>query len=332
MPRPARPSLGIALIGCGAAARQYHLRALLSDPAVNLVAVADPSPEALSTPILPPETARFEDAEPALSDERVEAVVIAASTPAHEGLAMAAIAAGRHVYLEKPVALSREGAARLARAAALSSKLCAVGFNYRLNPAFAQLRARVCADEIGRIHRIHASFCEPGARAQHGWRADPLSGGGVLFDLASHEIDTLRWVTGAEISSIRSCETRSILTPDDEASFALTLAGGIDVSARASYRSGREHRWQLEGERGSLRLDRWPARVSSRRRGVVANLERRLRDSPTPRREPSFRLALAEFVRGAMGEQGGLPTIEDGARSLDAVLSLTELARTGGGS
>ena len=330
MRRTASPALGIALLGCGAAARQYHLRELVADPRAELIAVADPAGGALAAAQLPAGALRTPDPAEAIAAEGVEAAVIAASTPAHEELARAAIEAGLHTYVEKPIALDPSGAESLAALGRESGLLCAAGFNYRMNPAFATLRARVRGGELGRVGSIRTSFCEPGSADPPGWRRRPGSGGGVLLDLGSHEVDTLRWVLGCEVASIEAASVRSTITEWDEAEVELRMEDGTPVRTRLSYRAGREHRWSLEGERGTLRLDRWPPRVSSRRRGVVSALERRLRDSPLPRREPSFRTALRAFVRGALGEPHELPTLEDGARSLATVLALSDTARRPG--
>jgi predicted dehydrogenase len=330
MPRSERRTLGVALLGCGAAARQYHLRALRADPRVRLLAVADPSPAALAAARLPGGTRATRDPGGAMAAPGVEAAVIAASTPAHEALARAAIEGGLHAYVEKPVALDTAAAESLAALARGSGRICAAGFNYRTNPAFARLRERVRDGEIGRVRAVRASFCEPGSADPPPWRRDPASGGGVLMDLGSHEVDTLRWLLGSEVASIARCATGSTLTELDEAELELRMADGTTVTSRLSYRAGREHRWLVEGDRGRLRLDRWPPRVSARRRGVVSGLERRLRDSPLPRREPSFRTALAAFVGAALGGREELPTLEDGARSLAVVLALTEAAKKSG--
>ena len=326
----ARPALGIALLGCGAAARQYHLRELQADPRAALVAIADPSADALEEAGSPSGVLRTVDPAEAIGAAGVEAAVIAASTPAHEGLARAALEAGLHVYVEKPIALDVAAATSLAERGRASGRVCAAGFNYRLNPAFARLRSRVLGGEIGPVRSVRTSFCEPGAADPPPWRRDPETGGGVLIDLGSHEIDTLRWILGSEVTEIDGAAARSTVTNWDEAEFQLRMEDGTAVASRLSYRAGREHRWLVEGERGTLRLDRWPPRVSSRRRGLTAGLERRLRDSPLPRREPSFRAALRAFVRAALGAQQQLPTLEDGLRSLEAVEALGEAARGSG--
>src|ERR1019366_3772035 len=91
----------------------------------------------------------------------VDAVVICAPTHLHASLAIAACAAGKHVFLEKPIATTATDSRRLVDAAAESGLTAMVGFNRRLHPMFEQARALMSAGGIGRVRAVQTAFCEP---------------------------------------------------------------------------------------------------------------------------------------------------------------------------
>ncbi len=155
------------------------------------------------------------------------------------------------------------------------------------------------------------------------WKLARSSGGGVLLDVASHETDFARWLLGTEVAGVEDASLDSKRFEHDDARFVLRMSDGVRVEVVVSYVQGRKHRWEVEGSDGVLRAERWPARVTRRRRPAPAGpsvLATRLRALPIPRREPSFGLALREFARACQGEPHSLPTITDGRRSLEIVL------------
>ena len=156
------------------------------------------------------------------------------------------------------------------------------------------------------------------------WRRRRETGGGVLLDLASHEVDLVRWVLGQEIAAVESAEVESRAGEQDAARLELRTGGGVAVSCSLSYGEGQLYRWEVEGTEATMRLERWPPRLGRRRRPSRARpstLVARVRGLPIPKREPSFALALRAFVDRALGGPSALPTIADGRRSLEVVLA-----------
>jgi predicted dehydrogenase len=272
----------------------------------------------------------YTDIDALLSRADIDAIIVCASTPAHAPIA-AAVGRGRqHLYLEKPVALRLEEARSLESVLNARQAVCAVGFNYRLSPAFVQLREELREGRIGEIRRVRCWHCEAAsAETMVGWKGARSSGGGVLVDLASHQVDFARWLLGTDVEAVEEATVSSGRSEQDDARLVLRMQGGVEVEMVLSYVQGRKHRWEVEGSRGVLRADRWPARVSGRRRpspGGPSRLATSLRALPIPRREPSFALALGEFVGAALGESHSLPTITDGRRSLEIVLAAERAA------
>jgi predicted dehydrogenase len=323
----------VGLAGCGGIARQYHLRILRAHPGVELVAIADPSERALAqlTPL--PGEELLNDSFALVARDDIDALVVCAATPAHAEIAAAVSGGGQHLYLEKPIALDARTAGSLERSLAGRRAITAVGFSHRFSPAFAELRSRIRRGEVGAPSRIRGWHCEVADTTRISpWKLSRETGGGVLLDLASHQVDFARWLLGAEVEEVEEASVTSHRSEQDDARIAIRMSDGTVVETFVSYVQGRKHRWEVEGASGVLRAERWPARVRRRRHpspGGPSRLSVALRSTPFPQREPSFRSALDAFIAAANGADVQLPTISDGRRSLEVVLEAERLALSG---
>jgi scyllo-inositol 2-dehydrogenase (NAD+) len=319
---PAR-RLRVGLVGCGGIARQYHLRELAADRRVEIVAIAEPSPQARA--LVPDVGAEVvPDVSEVIGRENVDALVVTAANPAHAAIADAAADGPQHLYLEKPLAIDLDDARRIEAKLAGRDAIAVVGFQYRLSPAFARLRDAVTERRVGAVRQVRAWHCEAAdAASMPEWKRSRASGGGALLDIGSHSVDFARWLLDDEVAEVEECRLSSVHSDQDEAALRLRMEGGAAVDLVCSYLQGRKHRWEVEGEDGVLRAERWPARLSRRRRPSPAGPSRlatSLRAIPIPRREPSFGLALRRFVDAALGASEDLPSVADGRRSLEVVL------------
>ena len=327
--------VGIGLIGCGTIASAVHARVLNRLRGARLVAIADPSASARDTArrLAPGAEICAEHAE-VLARPDVEAVVLCAPTPLHADLALEVLAADKHLYLEKPIATNEADGERVVDAARRAPVLTVVGFNRRFHPLFEQARVAVGDGAVGTVHAVSTAFCEPvGAQAMPDWKTTRANGGGVLLDLASHHVDLVRWLLADELESVEA-SIRSEITEQDAADLRGTLRGGATVTGFFSFRAARADFLALIGDRGVLRVDRydaslavWVARpglAAVRRRPVRpsrALLEWRLQRLVRPASEPSYGRSLAAFVDTLRGNAQELPTMEDGLRSLEAILA-----------
>jgi predicted dehydrogenase len=193
----------------------------------------------------------------------------------HEPIAVAALAAGKHVLCEKPLANTLDEATRMAAAATGAAQVAGartmVGFNYRRVPAIARARTLVAAGRIGEVREVRAAYLQD-------WLADPSApwtwrmsaeqaGSGALGDIGSHIIDLTQYLTGSLItgvSAISETFTRSRplsgagagigagagagdsagggtreVTVDDAVMFSARLAGGAAGGAIGSYAASR---------------------------------------------------------------------------------------------
>ena len=217
----------------------------------------------------------------------IDVVDICTPGDSHAAIALAALAAGKHVVCEKPLANSvaeaeeMAAAARTARAAGVRSM---VAFNYRRVPALALARQLIADGRLGRVHQVRARYLQD-------WLVDPQfplawrlrkdrAGSGALGDLGAHSIDAAQYLTGQRITSVGALlETfvterplpvgasglsgtagseRGEVTVDDAALFTARFDGGaIGVFEATRFATGHKNGMRIEvsGSAGSLAFD-----------------------------------------------------------------------------
>ena len=335
----------IGVLGCGSVAYWIQRRALAGIRGVTLAAAADPDPEARTRFSRASGVPVFERAEELLGRTDIEAVLICVPTQLHAALGLAAAAAGKPFYLEKPIATTLDDARCVVAAAARAGVPAAIGFNRRHHPLFEQARGLLADGAIGRVHGVQTSFCElvPSDRMP-GWKRRRATGGGVLLDLASHHIDQVRWMLATEVRVV-SASLGSVATEHDEARLALETEAGVSVQSFFSFRAGPAEHMEFIGERGALRLDRHTARLTLTRQRGRAYGARRVAVLPTPAvlqwrlerpwrpwADPSYRRALRAFVAEIRGGASRTATLSDGLRSLETVVTAEDLALRSAGT
>jgi predicted dehydrogenase len=328
---PERLTIGLA--GCGAVAQRAHLPVLSKLSSVRVAALADSEPARLDAARrLAPRAARFDSADALIERGDVAAVVIALPTAAHADCAIAAFERGLHVYLEKPIAMCLGDGDRIVRAWRRAGSVGAIGFNYRRNPLYARVAALVRDGAIGELVSMRTSFVTP-APASNDWRRTRARGGGALLDLASHHIDLVRFVSGREIARVRATLSSKAFE-HDETSLVLALDGGATAHVVASLGGENTDRIELAGTRGALAVDRYrDGVVSVAPVSAVARVAHRVAYGIEKRRsawhEPSFRLAMTEFVDAALARRATSPDLSDGLAAL-AVIDAAESSAASG--
>jgi predicted dehydrogenase len=136
-----------------------------------------------------------QDLDAAIADPEVDIVDICLPTPLHRELTVTALAAGKHVFLEKPIALTLEDADAIIAAAAGSDRFFMVGLVLRFWPEYAELRRRVAAGELGRPLAVSTFRLSPPVDWNE-WMADSAQSGGVPVDLLVHDFDQMNWLLG----------------------------------------------------------------------------------------------------------------------------------------
>jgi len=211
---------------------------LAADPRVQLVAAADPRDEARAAFQAEFGAPAFETSEALLADARVEVVYIAAPHEAHVDLAVAAARAGKHILVEKPMALSLADCRRMTEAARAAGVQLLVGPSHGFDAPVAWAADFIASGAFGRPRMITATtFTDFLYRPRRPAELDTAQGGGVVFSQAAHQVDVARRLVGAKVASVRATTGawdperptegayQAFLTFEGGASAALTYSG-----------------------------------------------------------------------------------------------------------
>ena len=190
-------SVRICLVGAGRVAGVHANSIVNHVKEAELIAIVDPNAEALITTAKKFGVgAQYERFEHALEDVEFDAVVITSPTFTHTELAEAAAIAGKHVFLEKPMALNLKECDTIIHAADTHGVILQLGFMRRFDPEFVAAAERIEAGEIGQPMLIKSLTHGPGLPPP--WATDPEKSNGNLAEVNSHDWDCTRWLMGSD--------------------------------------------------------------------------------------------------------------------------------------
>jgi predicted dehydrogenase len=270
--------LGIGLIGTGfmGKAHAFAYRAALAAfpdiPVPVLRMVADVSEEGAAKAAA---QYGFEsstnDWKKLIADPSIDVVSITTPNTFHKEMTLAAIAAGKHVHCEKPLAPTLKDSLEMVEAAEKKGVVTQVGFNYIKNPLLKLARELIESGELGEItgfRGIHAEDYMHDSESPWTWRIDPSGGPGVVADLGSHVIGMARFLLGpiAEVSAdirtviksrpvARGASERKDVLVDDVARLLVNFERGCGGTIEANWiATGRKMQlgFELYGSKGSL--------------------------------------------------------------------------------
>ncbi len=224
----------IGIIGTGAISQVVHLPILAERDDVDLVAVADSDvhkAEVLSRRFSVP---MVMDPNDLIHFDELDALVLCTPNDTHEEMAIDALEAGKHVLVERPLALTSVGAARVVDAAERAGRVLSVGMPHRYRPEVVALRSFVEGGELGDLYAVRGSWLTRSVPAMRStWRSDrEIAGGGALVDLGIPALDLCLWVIGFPAIKRVSCllgpgsegvECAASLMMETETGVALTL-------------------------------------------------------------------------------------------------------------
>jgi predicted dehydrogenase len=258
--------LRIAIAGCGLAAR-VHLDRLLAIDGVRVIGCADPDrarAEELAGRVPSsaeaPAAAALADHRELLRQATPDALAIFTPHLAHYRVAMDALQAGCHVFIEKPLSTNVQEAADIVGLARGRGRKVGVGHQYRLRPSLVEARSRLAAGRIGPLRLVTATLAQPWLAthggAENSWRFDPrVLGGGILADAGDHLLDALLWITGQVAVEVAAIQTRGESGLDVVTAAAVRLADGTPATlAVTGVAPGTLFELTFFGERGRLHV------------------------------------------------------------------------------
>jgi predicted dehydrogenase len=360
-----------AVIGLGIG--HGHCAGYLDSPHAELAAVCDLMPQRLAAvggtfqqgswqdlrQLYPPEllgrsweeigVKTYTSVDELLEDDSIRIISLCTPDHTHAELAVRILRSGRHLLMEKPLALSLAEAQAIGRALTSSNGTFAVDYEFRLNPAIARIRRLVEEGILGKVEAFTLyHFRRPFKRDKwQGWIQRQATCGGLIVEETSHWLDLLRFLTGGEVAEL-SCKTSAAIHPDfdfEDIAFiqgSLSAGGifqishalsGFDFSLNLTLHGSRATVWchlkdkpvsPLDGKQSSYCAllawgdpNRGPEAADSRVYGVEATEPHNIRDFTM-----HFVRCIAEGRKPAVG-------YEDALRALELAIAAREAAADG---
>ncbi|MHA7987545.1 Gfo/Idh/MocA family protein [Rathayibacter sp. CAU 1779] len=350
--------LGVGIVGGGFMAT-VHSRAARAARA-RLTGIASSRPERAAAAAAELGVAQAYDTfEDLLADDAIHVVHITTPNALHAEQSIAALAAGKHVVCEKPLATTVGDARRLTDAAASAGLTAAVPFVYRFHPLVREARARFAAGETGRLLTVSGTYLQDWLLRtdDDNWRVDSAAGGHsrAFADIGSHLVDLIEFVTGDRVSRVAATKRtffdaraeHSAITTEDAVAVAVQTAGGaigtLLVSQAAPGRKNRLH-VELAGSVESVVFDQEQPETLwiGRRKGsllIPRDADQLAPDAArlvmTPAGHPqgyqdAFNAFVADTYAAIAGaEPDGLPRFADGLRAAIVTDAVIDSAETG---
>lgn len=308
--------VGVVGIGRMGAVHARHLAGSVAG--AKLAAVADVDRERLEAFAGELGVNGFVEYQEMFASPKIDAIVIAGPTDQRETMLEAAIGSGKPIFCEKPLAQTMEGVQRIKAAAVKANAFVQLGFMRRFDPGYAAARRRIEEGAIGDVVGVYSMTRDP--------KLPPYeyiaSSGGIFADLAIHDFDIVRFLTGDEVTTVYSVGgvykyERLVDYRDVDNTFCtLTFAGGaigtVHGSRNAVY--GYDVRAEVYGTEGSIRIgyDRETPMLLLDQRGASHDYVPFFFE----RFQNAYRLELEAFVDAVKRDAPPPVGVEDGERAL----------------
>ena len=336
----------IAVVGAGEIGR-LRARSVEAVSGASLAGVADVDEAAARRAAGAPGVRTERDYRPFLDDPDIGAVIISTPVTLHEEMVLAALQAGKHVLVEKPLSNSLESCRRIHAAAMRSGVTVAVGFNHRYYHAMKYLKESVDNGSIGTLEMLRIFGGHDGL---HNFRADwmyqgSLSGGGAMMDVGIHMTDLARFVMGEirEVYGVATGGTWKVAGSEDRALAIFKAVSGATATYEATWNEWKGYEVYVEayGEKGMVRGAYAPMSNllitqdrpgAPRRRTVKRYLDLIVKEKVLGWQSTTlttFEQELADFLRRIAGEVVPLADTLDGLRAVEIAHAVYTSTRTG---
>jgi 1,5-anhydro-D-fructose reductase (1,5-anhydro-D-mannitol-forming) len=323
---------GWGLIGASTIARQHMVQAIRAQQGHDVVAVMSSSLDRAKTFASEQKIqSAYDSLDAMLQDPAVNVVYISTTNELHAAQATAAARAGKHVLCEKPLALSLDDALAMARTCREAGVVLATNHHLRNAATHRKIRELILGGAIGRplfARVFHAVYLPPNLQ---GWRLDkPEAGGGVILDITVHDVDTLRFLLGAEpveAIGMSQCANLARHGLEDGAMSVLRFDNGVLAQLHDAFTVKHAgHGIEIHGETGSI-VGR---NVMSQQPVGDVLLRNEAGETTVPvNHEGLYVRGVAAFCAAVRGQGEPAATALDGIRSLAAALAVAEACRTG---
>lgn len=263
--------LKVGVIGCGKISQVRHLPEYAANPEVKIAALFDLNAERAQTLALQYGAKTYAAYGELLNDPEIDAVSVCTSNDSHADITCAALAAGKHVLCEKPMATTLKDCERMVEAARAYGKILMIDQNQRLAGAHVKARELIRAGAIGKPLTFRTSFRHAGPET---WSIEPGAGTwffdrkravmGAMADLGIHKTDLIQYLLGQTVVETRATLTTldkrladgSLIGVDDNAICFYTMSDGAVGTMAASWTDygAEDNSTVIYGTRGVLRI------------------------------------------------------------------------------
>jgi myo-inositol 2-dehydrogenase/D-chiro-inositol 1-dehydrogenase len=320
----------VGLIGTGRIGSSHAEVLARRVPDAELVAVADARSEAATALAQRLGVEAHPDPAALIADPRIEAVVIAAATPAHVNLVVAAAEAGKAVFCEKPMATTLAEADRAIAAAETAGVPLQVGFNRRFAPDFAAAHAAVVDGTIGTPHQLRSLTRDPGLANPAG--VPPWT---IFLLTLIHDFDLLLWMNPGTRPVEVHAVADALVAPDfkdagllDTSIVVIRFANGSMATAEASFSAafGYDVRAEIFGSAGMVQAG--DQRTTALRTYTAAGMAVETSKSDVDLFLDAYTGEFVEFVGAVREKRQPAVTGHDARRALAVALACIESVQT----
>ena len=326
----------VAVVGLGSIAQVVHLPILKKMEDIELVAVCDvdeSKADVLTKKFNIPHW--YEQIDNMIAKEELDAIHICANSHYHFPMSYLALQNDIHVFVEKPLALNRDQAVRIARLAKEKKLTVMVGMQNRFRDDVQILREFIDKDELGEIFYIKAGWLKKWDRSSlREWQIKKQqAGGGVMIDLGSQLIDLAMYLTGLpKIRSVRMYDYT--INPDfeveDAALAVLQTQDGMSVTIEVSWRMHLDHDMiytHIFGKKGAAYLN--PLRINKELHNNLVNVTPMLTENNKDRYKQAYRNEIHHFYRVLDGTEENMSSADDAYYIMSILDALYESSRSG---
>ncbi len=323
------------ILGSATIARKCVINAIQTSPNSTLRALASRSPhrsrDLAARHSIPKLYANYADL---LADDGVTAVYIPLPNHLHHPWTLKALAAGKHVLCEKPLACTAREAEEMAAAARDADRLLMEGFMYRFHPRSQHIKALVDEGQIGAVRLVRAAFTYPmaadilasGANA----RLKPEMGGGALLDVGCYGVSVARWLMGAEPLRVQAQMSYHAGGADWHLAAILRFGHRRMGVVEASFISALQQTFSVVGERGAIELPHdafipWEkdAYYTVRSRAAESGDRQRIKGTD------EYRLMVTHFADAVLGRSTLAYSPAESIANMRVLDALAEAGRSG---
>ena len=332
-------TLKIGVIGCGSIARRRHLLEYEANSKVEIIAVCDIVSERAEEMATKYNAKAFVDYKELLAIEDLDAISVCLPNYLHATVSIDALNAGCHVLCEKPMAISKEEAESMIKAAEKNDRKLMIAHNQRFVSSHQKAKQLIDNGELGKIYSFRTTFGHPGPEkwsidGKESWFFDKEKAFiGALGDLGVHKSDLMRYLLGeiTEVSAFVETNAKENTTIDDNAVCIVKTADGVigTLTASWSYVAGGDNSTVIYGEKATLRLEDDPvySLIVQYGNGETVNYELDKIQTNEAGGQTNTHV-IDHFVDSIIHNTEPLINGEEGKKSLEVILAALESSAT----